>query len=86
MIDPNLVAMLRCPQTGSTLKLAEKTLVERLNMAIGGGALRDRQGQKINQSIDGALVTSDGQRLYPIRGGIPTMIADESIERSQLAD
>ena len=86
MIEPKLLAVLRCPVTGGELKLAEKTLVERLNAAIDGGTLRDRQDQKVTQAIDGGLVTSDTNRLYPIRGGIPTMIADESIELSQLVD
>ena len=84
MIEPKLLAMLRCPSTGSELKLAEKTLVSRINQAIDRGTLRDRGDQKISQAIDGGLVNNAGDRLYPIRGNIPAMIVDESIDLGKL--
>lgn len=86
MIEPKLLAVLRCPVTGEGLELAEKKLIERLNAAIQRGALRDGQDQKITQLIEAGLVTGKGDRLYPIRGSIPIMIADESIELVQLHD
>lgn len=84
MNEQKMLAMLRCPATGGELRLAEKTLIERLNRAIGLGGLRDHQDQKITRPLDGGFVTSDQGRLYPIRDGIPTMVLDESIELRQL--
>ena len=72
--------MLRCPIDGTTLAIADAPLVSRLNDAITSGDLRDRQDQKVTEPIDAALVTEDGKRVYPVRGGIPTLIADESID------
>ena len=72
--------MLRCPIDGSTLSNADEDLVQKLNALIEAGELRDRLDQKVIASIDGALVTSDGKRAYLIRGGIPSLITDESVE------
>ncbi len=86
MIEPKLIALLRCPLSGSELVLAEKTLVGRVNDEIEKGTLRDRADGQITQVIDGGLVTADRGRLYPIRGQIPTLIADEAIELGQLGE
>lgn len=84
MIEPKLIAVLRCPISGKPLEIAAKPLVERVNAAIASGSLRDRHDQKIDEPIDEGLVTIDGDRLYPVRGEIPTMIADESIDVKQV--
>lgn len=86
MIDPKLIAMLRCPMSGMKLKMAEKTLLERVNRAVADGALRDHQDQRVGEPIEAGLVTEDSKRLYPIRSQIPSMVADESIDLAQVAD
>ncbi len=86
MIEPKLLALLRCPLTGEPLECAEITLIERLNAAIGEGQLSDAQDQKIGQPVEGGVITVDRKRLYPICGGIPKMIGDESILLDQLGD
>ena len=78
-LDERFIEKLRCPIDGTTLAIADQPTVDRLNAAISDGTLRDRLEQKITEPIDGALITSDQQRAYLIRGGIPTMIADESV-------
>ena len=79
MIDPKLLNMLRCPIGGETLSLADETLIRSVHDAIDRGEARDRLDQKVNENIDGGLVTTSGQWLYPIRGGIPTLVAEEAI-------
>ncbi len=79
MIDGNLLAMLRCPVTGQPLHEADAALVERCNLAIGGGQLQDAGQREVESPVDGLLVTADGQWLYPIRGEIPTLIPDWAI-------
>lgn len=79
-IDSDLLRMLRCPKEGSTLALADESLIQKLNDQIRRGELRDSQDQKVEASMEAGLVTESGNRLYPIRGGIPTLIADEAIE------
>jgi uncharacterized protein YbaR (Trm112 family) len=79
MIDQKLINMLRCPFDGSPLELADCSMVERVNEAVSRGEVRDFQDQKITQPIDGGLLNASGDRLYPVRGGIPTLVAGEAI-------
>ncbi|MGB7328054.1 MAG: Trm112 family protein [Rubripirellula sp.] len=80
MVDPKLICRLRCPIDGTPLHLASDSLVESVNQAIAAGEKRDRHDQKISSLIEGGLVDQQGNRLYPIRGGIPTLVADEAID------
>ena len=84
MIDPELLSMLRCPIDGRQLELANSELIAAINAAIERGEARDRLDQTVTQPIDGGLVTSGGDRLYPIRSRIPTLVADESISTEGL--
>ena len=80
MIDAKLLAMLRCPLEGSELAIADESLLARLNELIEQGELRDRADQKVLEPIEVGLVTADQKRVYPVRGGIPTLIPDQAIE------
>lgn len=80
MIDSKLVEMLRCPIDGNRLELAEKTLLQQVNDAIGRGELRDRMDQKVSVPVDDVLVNLGARRGYPIRGGIPSLVADQSFD------
>jgi uncharacterized protein YbaR (Trm112 family) len=79
MIDSDLLKILCCPETRQELRPAETALVERLNQQIASGALRNRAGQSVQESLDGGLVRADGKFLYPIRHHIPIMLMDEAI-------
>lgn len=81
MIDPKLLNLLRCPVGGGQLKIAESAIIDQLNRQIAqpDHPLRDRQDQRVETPLDGGLVDASGQWLYPIRVGIPTLIADQAI-------
>jgi len=79
MIDEKLIQMLRCPVDGGALQLADTELVARVNDRIEKGEIRDPLDQRVEQPIDGGLLNEAGNRLYPIRGGIPSLVADEAI-------
>tara|TARA_R110002049_G_scaffold4601_5_gene32749 strand:- start:1047374 stop:1047577 length:204 start_codon:yes stop_codon:yes gene_type:complete len=64
--------------------MADDSLLAKLNDQIGQGTLRDALDQKVDQPLQAGLVTASGTRLYPIRGGIPTLIADEAIPIEQV--
>jgi uncharacterized protein YbaR (Trm112 family) len=59
--------------------LADDPLIQRVNQAISDGTARDQLDERVTAPIDGGLVNSTADRLYPIRGGIPTLIVDEAI-------
>jgi uncharacterized protein YbaR (Trm112 family) len=73
--------LLRCPAGGGQLKIAEPAIIDQLNHLIGQPdcPLRDRQDQRVETPLDGGLIDASGQWLYPIRAGIPTLIADQAI-------
>ena len=78
-MNPELLSILRCPETRQTLAVAEPAVVERLNAQVTAGQLRNRAGQPVTAKLDGGLVRADGKALYPVRNNVPVMLVDEAI-------
>ena len=79
MIKPELLNILRCPETRQKLTLAEPSLIAQINEAVTGARLRNRGGNPVSEKIDGGLVREDSKFLYPIRATLPIMLIDEAI-------
>ncbi len=79
MIRPELLDLLRCPETHQKLALAPPELLATLNAKIKEGQLRNRAGKALDQPLDGGLLCEDGTVLYPVRGNLPIMLIDEAI-------
>jgi uncharacterized protein YbaR (Trm112 family) len=79
MIDAELLKMLCCPETHQEVRLADATLVNRVNQQIAAGGLKNRASQPVREPLDGGLVRADGKFLYPVRHDIPVMLVDEAI-------
>ena len=73
-ISPELLELLRCPETYQRLTLAPAELLRR----VESENLRDRRGRPV-ASMAAALLREDGAVLYPIRDRIPVMLVDEAI-------
>ena len=84
MIEPELVGLLCCPETHQDVRLAEAALLDRLNVQITAGSLKDRAGHAISEKLDDGLVRTDGKFLYPIRHDIPVMLINEAIPLDQV--
>lgn len=80
MLTDNFLDMLRCPETQTRLRVADASLVARLNRDIAGGKLRNRAGQPVAKPLDTGLVREDGRVLYPVVDEIPILLIDEGIE------
>ena len=86
MIEQSVLALLRCPQNGSLLQLAEESTVGWLNTQIAEGSLFNQAGEPVEQPMDGALVRESGDLAYPILDGIPVLLADEAIRLDARAE
>ena len=82
MVAEEVLALLRCPVTKQSLTVAGPELVARLEALRAAGTLRDRAGNPFPGPgpIESGLVTADGGIFYPIRDGIPVMIAGEGVD------
>lgn len=67
MIGNDILALLRCPQSGQGLRYATP----------------DDLAGFPDAPFEGGLVTLDGDRLYPIRNGLPHLVAEEAIPRRE---
>ncbi len=79
MIDKELLAILCCPETKQEVTVADDALIAQLNGRIANGALTNKGGQLVKESLDGGLVRADRKILYPVRESIPVMLIEEGI-------
>ena len=87
MIDKELLDIIVCPETKQDLVLAEPGLIEKINLLIEKGELRNRSKQTVTEMIDGGLIRKEDRKyLYPIRDDIPILLIDESISLEELSN
>ncbi len=78
-LDADVLALMRCPVTQTTLHHGSDALLQGLNQAIEAQTLTNRIGQTVTESIEGVLVNESGEIALAIRSGIIQLIADESL-------
>ncbi len=84
MLDPELVALLVCPETHQDVSLASAAEIAELNAAIGRGAISTVKGMPVEVPVEGALIRQDRSVAYPIRDGIPVMLVAEGLTIAQM--
>lgn len=67
-VSEEVLAMLVCPQTHRPLHLASPAELDAWTS---------------DSAFEGALVTLDGARAYPIRNGVPALVAGEALRRKE---
>jgi len=78
-VDPELLAILRCPESLQPVRLAEDFLLRRLVEQSRQGSLQNVKGEKVAPDFEALLVREDGKRGYLVRAGIPVMLIDEAV-------
>jgi uncharacterized protein YbaR (Trm112 family) len=84
-INSDLLAILCCPDTKQALRMADRSLVDKLNAAVARGSLKNKGQKPVSEPLDGGLVRADLQILYPIRDNIPIMLIEEAIALEQVS-
>ena len=83
-MDKRLLDIICCPGTRLPLVLLDPERLARLNAAIAAGCVKNHAEHDVADSLSEALVTDGGQLVYPIRDGIPILLAEECIDLRQL--
>jgi uncharacterized protein YbaR (Trm112 family) len=78
-VDPELLAILRCPESLQPLRLAEDSELQRLLSQARQGTLQNLAGAKVEADFEALLIREDGKRTYLVRDGIPVMLIDEAV-------
>jgi Uncharacterized conserved protein len=84
-LDKDLLAILCCPETKQGVVLADDVLIQKVNVAIERGSLKNNAQKPVTEKLDGGLIRSDNKILYPVREDIPVMLIDEGIPLEQIA-
>ena len=71
-MDPEYLSILMCPKTRGTLRLATDAEILDINQKIKAGVVS-------GDALEAGLVSECGSFLYPIRDGIPVLLADEAL-------
>ncbi|MFO0914247.1 MAG: hypothetical protein U0795_14910 [Pirellulales bacterium] len=78
-MDPQFLAILRCPVTRSTLQLVPADELVQLNRRVLAGEVVNQIGQPVPRPLDAALVNLDQSLVYPVWNEIPQLVAEEAI-------
>jgi uncharacterized protein YbaR (Trm112 family) len=79
LIDGRLLEILCCPITRRPLRVLDADTLARVNAAIAAGKVRNHGGVELSEPLENALVTLDGDIVYPLRNGIPVLLEEECI-------
>jgi uncharacterized protein YbaR (Trm112 family) len=85
-MDSKLLEILCCPITRRGLHNADANLLSRINAAIESGKVRNHGGVQVAEMLTAALVTPEGDLVYPVRGDVPILLEEECIHWAAFKD
>lgn len=78
-ISPRLLDILCCPITRRPLQKLDAVALDQLNRAIADGAVRNHGGNELRAPLGAALVTTEGDLVYPVVDGVPVLFEEDCI-------
>ena len=85
-MDSRLLEILCCPITRRPLARLDDSTLTRINAAIADGKVRNHGGAPVNKLLDAALVTPEGDLVYPVREDVPVLLEEECIHWAAFKD
>ncbi len=85
-LDDDLLELMVCPDSREKLALADDALVAKANARVEAGTLKNKNGDVVEQKLDGGLLRADGKVLYAVVEDIPNLMVDEGIPLDQFED
>jgi len=83
-INPDLLAILCCPETKQKVTVADDAVIIALNTSVTRGGLKNKGNRPVTEPFEAGLVREDGTLLYPVRDNIPVMLIEEGIPLTQI--
>ena len=74
-MDSEMLSILCTPDTREPLEGASEELLLNVNEKIAQGTVKTAGGTLVSETLEEALVSKDGKKLYPVKNGIPILLA-----------
>jgi len=78
-VEPDLLAILVCPDNHRPLRQLDAEGLRRVNERIAARALRNRKGEVVDRALPEALVREGDDLIYPVENGIPVLLVEDGI-------
>jgi uncharacterized protein YbaR (Trm112 family) len=79
-MEETLLQLLCAPGCRASLRLAGPQELAEINNRIQLRLIRNRDGLKLDSKLDGSLICESERCCFPIRDGLPFLIAGEAFE------
>jgi len=83
-VDRKLLDILCCPITRQSLEPLPRDALQRLNTLIEAGSVSYVDDTPVETALAGALITANGERIYPVDDDIPVMLEERCISARPL--
>ena len=83
-IAKNLLAILCCPETKTDIQPLADSDLKKLNDKIQMGKIFYKNGDKVEESLQEGLITTDNKTVYRIDAEIPIMLINKGISFDQV--
>ncbi len=78
-LNPDFIALLRCPQDHSSLKVMTKRSLNALNKKIEQGTVKRGDGRVVSEPVEQVLVREDRRIGYLCTDGVALLNAQDSL-------
>lgn len=79
-LDPEILAVLVCPESHDPMTQAEQSLLDEINTRIAAGEVKNHGGEAVSAPLQEGLLREDGKCLYRVDEGIPNLLVDDRID------